>query len=161
MGFRVYFAHPCFNKRQERFKKRFIKRVNESLKKGEYAQFVKIVDPFRYVPDIERIWETKMKMSKTVTTICLQVLEECDLVVALADGKDTGVAFEMGYAHCMHVPIILVSEKACHEVNSMLIGSVKEMFDRVFDDEQMERLVGMIEWFVISKSRRPSSPVSN
>ena len=94
-------------------------------------------------------------MSKSIAATCLKLLEDCDLVVALVDGSDMGVAFEAGYAHCMNMPVLLISEATCDASNAMLIGSAKAEFDNILEDAQIRRLATALEWYHISKKRFP------
>ncbi len=139
---KVYFAHPCFSGEQERFKREFLKKLTAGLDlKEEGDEDILIVDPFLNTPNVECNLDLKMVMSEEIKTACLRLLEECEAVIALADGDDTGTAFEAGYAHCMKMPVILVSEAACDTANAMLIGAASARFDNVLDDAQVEALV--------------------
>jgi nucleoside 2-deoxyribosyltransferase len=158
---RVYFAHPCFNEEQEKFKAEFLRKIIEQLRKGNYGDMIEIVDPFLHSPNIEGDRESKVKLSKSVATTCLKLLEECDLVVALVDGNDMGVAFEAGYAHCMNMPVLLISETACGASNAMLIGSAKDSFDNILEGATIKRLATALEWYHMSKKRFPRTPSHN
>ncbi len=149
----IYFAHPCFNDSQERFKKEFLERLRSALGQTDYGRAIGIVDPFDDTPNIEGNRETKLKLSRTVKETCLRRLKECDVVVALVDDGDTGVAFEAGYAHAIGVPVILISKANCDEANAMLIGAAKERIDNILDEGQIEKLARMFEWYYISKER--------
>ena len=61
---------------------------------------------------------------------------------------DTGVAFEAGYAHAVNKPVILVSQGDCSSTNAMLIGAAKVLIDNVLKKSEMERLVGMMKFFL-------------
>lgn len=143
----IYFAHPCFNNTQERFKEEFLKKLRTALEETERGKAVEIIDPFDHTPNIEGNRETKIKLSKSVKTTCLDLLEDCDIVVALVDDGDTGVAFEAGYAHAVKVPVILISKASCDEANAMLIGSAKERLDNILDDGQITKLARILEWY--------------
>ena len=149
----IYFAHPCFNDSQERFKKEFLGKLRASLGQGTYGKEIGIIDPFDHTPNIEGNRETKLKLSRVVKDTCLKMLEECDMVVALVDDCDSGVAFEVGYANAIGMPVILISGSDCAEANAMLIGAAKERFDNILDDEQVSKLARMFEWYYISKER--------
>ena len=157
----IYFAHPCFNDSQERFKKEFLERLHSALEQTDYGKAIGIVDPFDDTPNIEGNRETKLKLSRTVKETCLRMLEECDIVVALVDDGDTGVAFEAGYAHAIDVPVILISKANCDEANAMLIGAAKERVDNILDEGQIEKLARMFEWYYISKERYGHEPRKN
>lgn len=149
----IYFAHPCFNESQEAFKKHFLEKLRGALRATDYGKAVGIVDPFDDTPNIEGNRETKLKLSRTVKDTCLRILDDCDMIVALVDDNDTGVAFETGYAHAVHKPVILISKGTCDDANAMLIGAAKERVDNVLDDEQIAKLARMFEWYYISKER--------
>ena len=157
----VYFAHPCFNDSQERFKREFLEKLRTALGQTDYGKAVGIVDPFDDTPNIEGNRETKVKLSRTVMETCLRMLEECDLVVALVDDGDTGVAFEAGYAHAINIPVILISKASCDEANAMLIGAAREKVDNILQDAQITKLARMFEWYYISKERDSHEPGKN
>lgn len=150
---RIYFAHPCFDDSQEMFKKEFLEKLRAALAQTEHGRAISIVDPFADTPKIEGNRETKLKLSRLVKDTCIKMLEECDMVVALIDDGDTGVAFEAGYADAIGVPVILVSRSDCAAANSMLIGAAKERFDSILDGEQATKLARMLEWHYISRER--------
>ncbi len=149
----VYFAHPCFNDSQEQFKDQFLEKLRAALNGTEYGKAVGVIDPFVETPNIEGNRETKLKLSRVVKETCIKMLEECDMVVALVDDGDTGVAFEVGHANAIGMPVILISRSDCAEANAMLIGAAKERFDNILDDEQVTKLARMLEWYCISKER--------
>lgn len=155
---KVYFAHPCFNNAQEAFKTEFLGKLSSAL---FHRQDIIIMDPFDHTPNIEGDREKKLKMAEDVKIECIQLLEECDVVIALVDGSDTGVAFEAGYAHAVNKPVILVSQGDCSTANAMLIGAAKMMFDNILDKEQMKKLAGMLEWFDATISKYPGKPRDN
>lgn len=157
----IYFAHPCFNDSQERFKKDFLGKLRSALEQTDYGKAVGIIDPFDDTPNIEGNRETKLKLSRTVKETCLRMLEDCDIVVALVDDGDTGVAFEAGYAHAINIPVILISRGNCDEANAMLIGAARERIDNILQEEQIEKLARMFEWYLISKERYGHEPRKN
>lgn len=157
----VYFAHPSFSESQESFKKEFLERLRSALDVTNYGKAVGIVDPFEDTPNIEGNRETKLKLSRTVKDTCLRMLEDCDIVVALIDDNDTGVAFEAGYAHAIGIPVILVSKGSCDEANAMLIGAAKERVDNILEDGQITKLARMFEWYYISKERNNNESRKN
>jgi nucleoside 2-deoxyribosyltransferase len=143
---KVYFAHPCFSGEQERFKREFLKKLTgrfDQMEEGD--EDILIMDPFLNTPNVECNRDLKVAMSEEIKTACLRLLEECEAVVALADGDDTGTAFEAGYAYCMKVPVILVSEATCDTANAMLIGAASARFDNVLDDAQIEELARTLQ----------------
>jgi nucleoside 2-deoxyribosyltransferase len=143
----VYFAHPCFNESQERFKKNFLQNLRAELAGIQNGKAIHIIDPFVNAPNIEGNRETKLKLSRFVKDTCIKMLEESDMVVALVDDGDTGVAFEAGYAHAIGIPVILISRSDCAEANAMLTGAARERFNNILDSEQILRLAHMLEWY--------------
>lgn len=158
---RVYFAHPCFTPEQESFKNEFLSKLREALGARGGEGDISVMDPFDHSPNVEHDPEAKVAMSETIKDSCIGLLEECDVVMALVDDDDTGTAFEAGYAHCMNMPVILISAGSCDLANAMLIGAAKERFDHVLEAGRMEMLVRALEWFSLSKNRLPPSPVNN
>jgi nucleoside 2-deoxyribosyltransferase len=150
---RIYFAHPCFNDRQEGFKREFLEKLRAALDETEHGKAIGIVDPFVDTPNIEGNRETKLKLSRLVKDTCITMLEECDMVVALVDDGDTGVAFEAGYADAIDIPVVLISRSDCAGANAMLIGAAKDRFDNILDDEQTAKLARTLEWYSISRER--------
>jgi nucleoside 2-deoxyribosyltransferase len=144
---KVYFAHPCFTGKQSEFKKVFLKMIGHTFEHNKMIKEIVIIDPFDHTPNIECDIETKLLMSKQVMEKCLQLLVECDIIIALIDGDDTGTAFEAGYANAINKPVILISETLCSRANAMLIGSSKAMIDNVLNQDQMEKLIWTIKSF--------------
>ncbi len=158
---RTYFAHPAFTVEQEAFKRDFKEKMFSRLRATGLEAAILIEDPFLYTPNIEGNRETKLKLSKSVKTTCLRLLEECDVLLALVDFDDTGVAFEAGYAHCLNMPVVLISRGSCDNANAMLLGAAKARFDGILEAEQIDRLASMLEWYFTSKNSQPSKPVDN
>jgi nucleoside 2-deoxyribosyltransferase len=144
---KVYFAHPCFNDKQQEFKDVFLAKLRSALAHAGLTNEIVLVDPFVHTPNVECDLETKLLMAGEIKTRCLELLDDCDVIVALADGDDTGTAFETGYAHATNKPIILISEVSCSSANAMLIGSAQAMIDNVLDDKQIEKLIRAISPF--------------
>jgi nucleoside 2-deoxyribosyltransferase len=138
---KLYFAHPCFTEKQNQFKRNFLEMICRALDRAKLEMEIIIIDPFEYTPNIESDIGKKLLMSAEVMKKCLQLLIECEVVIALVDGDDTGTAFEAGYASAIKKPVILVSETLCSRANAMLIGSAKEMIDNVLDKDQMDKLI--------------------
>jgi nucleoside 2-deoxyribosyltransferase len=158
---KVYFAHPCFNEAQKAFKTEFVRKLCTKLMESERGKLIDIIDPFKFTPNIEGDLETKRKMSKSVKTTCLNLLEDCDVIIALVDDNDMGTAFEAGYAHSLNKPIVLISQAACDKANAMLIGAAKASFDNILDDGVIGELAAMLEWFYVSQKRFPPTPGHN
>jgi nucleoside 2-deoxyribosyltransferase len=127
---KIYFAHPCFNEEQREFKKQFLPKLSAALSQTQYGNDISVVDPFDYAPDVEGDIEVKLEMAEGIKIECIRLLEECDIIIALVDGNDMGVAFEAGYAHAVNKPIILISQENCSSANAMLIGSAKVVVNK-------------------------------
>jgi len=144
---KVYFAHPCFTDKQIEFKKVFLKMISHAFEHIKITNEMVIIDPFDYTPNVENDIGTKLHMSGKIMEKCLQLLVECDIMIALIDGDDTGTAFEAGYANAINKPVILISETLCNSANAMLIGSAKAMIDNILDEDQMKKLILAIKSF--------------
>ncbi len=161
---KVYFAHPCFNDKQKKFKTEFLNRLSFLTNRSNIV----IIDPFEHTPNVEDLpigrqgdIETKLKKAESIKIECIRLLEECDIIVALVDGDDTGVAFEAGYAHALNKPLILISEKTSSTANAMLIGAARAMIDNVLDEEQMRRLVDTLLWYRATIEKYPGRIENN
>lgn len=138
---RVYFAHPCFTDGQREFKELFLAGMSAALR-GHMV----LVDPFEHTPLVEGPdRDLKVLMAGEIKSRCLMLLDECDVLIALADDADTGTAFEMGYAHAIGKPVILISRGDCREANAMLIGAAEAMIDNVLVREQIQKLVRVLQ----------------
>jgi len=144
---KAYFAHPCFNEKQQEFKKLFLEKIRIALDHIDLKNEVVIIDPFERTPNAECDTGRKLRMAGQIKKICLQLLDECDIIIALTDGNDTGTAFEAGYACARNKPIILVSETLCSSANAMLIGSARAMIDNVLGGDGMKTLTWTVSSF--------------
>jgi nucleoside 2-deoxyribosyltransferase len=79
---KIYFAHPCFTGKQREFKKVFLEKISAAL-----TNDITIIDPFDYAPHIEGDREIKLNMAESVKIECIRLLEACDIITALVDGK--------------------------------------------------------------------------
>ena len=141
---KIYFAHPCFTEKQKEFKTLFLQKLSAALSQTPYSDDIAILDPFDYTPNIEGSLERKLEMAKSVTIACISLLEECNIIIALVDDNDTGTAFEIGYAHAVNKPVILISRENCSAANAMLLGAAEVVVNNVLENEQIELLVGSI-----------------
>jgi nucleoside 2-deoxyribosyltransferase len=152
---KIYFAHPAFNDRQRAVKTRFLEKLRAGLTKvctEKNLPIPEIMDPFDYAPDIEGNVEHRDSLERAVSSICLWLLTQCSLVLALADDGDTGVAFELGYANALHIPVILVSEgEAADTANAMLKGTAQACIADILDDQKMALLIDLIYGFLVSE----------
>jgi nucleoside 2-deoxyribosyltransferase len=141
---RIYIAHPAFNREQKEFKHRFITKLYDELSKHTLQQRLVLVDPFDYSPTIEGNTAEKVLRAEEIRRTCLELLDRCDLLIAVVDGDDTGTAFEAGYAYRMGIPVILVSQSSCGSANAMLLGSAQAAVDYVLDGPQISQLAELI-----------------
>ena len=158
---KIYFAHPCFAEEQGEFKKVFLQKLSAAFKNSGHDNDITIIDPFDYAPNIEADIETKLKMAESIKTECIKLLEEADIIIALVDDNDTGTAYEIGYAHAVNKPVILISKENCSSANAMLIGSAKVLIDQVLEESGMEKLVGMLKFFYVTWKASQKKPENN
>lgn len=144
---KIYFAHPCFNEKQRHFKKIFLDKLSSALSQTQYTSDISIVDPFDFSPNVEGDIQTKLEMAETIKTECIRLLMESDLILALIDDNDTGTAFEAGYADAINKPVILISREDCSVANTMLVGAAKVVVNNILEEDQIERLTGLIKFF--------------
>ena len=100
-------------------------------------------------------------MAESIKIACIRLLEACDIIFALIDGNDTGVAFEVGYAHAVGKPVILISQENCSAANAMLIGAAKVLIDQVLGESGLERLMGMIRFYHSTWKASQKKPENN
>lgn len=91
--FRLYFAGPWFTEKAWRW----YDVVSEVIKKNN-GIFTSV-----YFPR-----DCQSNNPKEVFTNNINELEDCDVVVALIDEKDTGTAMEIGYAYALGKPVFLL-----------------------------------------------------
>ncbi len=158
---KIYFAHPCFTDKQKEFKKVFLEKLSAALSQTQYGNDISIVDPFDHTPNIEGNIEVKLEMAESVKIECIRLLEESDILIAAVDDNNTGTAYEIGYAHAVNKPVMLISKESCSAANAMLIGSAKVMIDNVIDDGGINKLAGMIELFYSTWKLSQKKPENN
>jgi nucleoside 2-deoxyribosyltransferase len=145
---KIYFAHPAFTEEQKRLKQTFLKAFTGALRKRCRAGKTsppEIIDPFDHAPDIEGSGTEKAALAGAVASICLRLLDDGDLVLALVDDDDAGVAFELGYAHARSIPAILVSQSGAAEgANAMLTGTAQASIGRIMDAGRMQTLADLV-----------------
>lgn len=116
---KVYIASPFFD--EAGIEKGFIEQVEHIL----FAKSIPFFSPMR--SDQNAVGKENKKIgsrhwSIETFTQDIKMLNWCDVVVGLYHGNysDSGTAFELGYAHATHKPIVLVhvgqdSNLMCHE----------------------------------------------
>lgn len=53
----------------------------------------------------------------------LAAIDQCDLVLAIADGLDAGTIYEIGYARAREKPVVIYCENESEEDKKMMLGS--------------------------------------
>ncbi len=154
---KIYFAHPAFTEDQKALKQAFLRAFKAALKKRCAAGKTlppEIDDPFDHAPDVENSGAEKAALAGAVASICCRLLDDCDLVVALMDDNDAGVAFELGYAYAYSIPAILVSRTGAAEAaNAMLTGTAQASIGRVLESSRMRTFVDLVCGFAAAGCR--------
>ena len=142
---RLYFAHPCFTEEERRFKKAFLEAVRGSLERSGLQEEFSIIDPFDYAPNIENDPSLKRNVARAVKEVCVRILRQSDVVIALADGNDSGVAFEAGVADTSLIPIVLVAHKTdAGKANAMLLGSATAVVDQIMSPGRIDFMLDIV-----------------
>lgn len=104
---RVYFAAPLFAQHERKWNRELAGLLEERLKlhRKLNADDVEVVLPqdFR-----DRGRYNDRKRLQVLFEKCIEAVRSADVVVACLDGPDvdSGVAFEMGYAHALGKPVV-------------------------------------------------------
>ena len=127
----VFLAAPLFCLSERQFNSVVAERLRQSGFKVWLAQEVGLFE------------HGSLEEKRKVFTGDLLALESCDIVVALLDGVDvdTGVAFELGYAHALKKPLVGLKTdyrtfSRIEEVNLMLevpLGRLCRSVDEVVE----------------------------
>jgi nucleoside 2-deoxyribosyltransferase len=142
---RVYFAHPCFTEEQKKLKEAFLEAVRKSLQKSDLENEFSLIDPFDYAPNVENNPSLKRNVSRSIKEVCIRILRESDVIVALADGEDAGVAFEIGVADSCLIPIVLVAHKMdLSKVNAMLLGAAAAAIDDIMKPGRIDFMLDIV-----------------
>lgn len=126
----IYFAHPAFTPEQKAFREYIL----ELFKKTKISSNIRILDPFEFSPAIEGDREKKKLMAGAVAQSNIALLDQTQLVIAVIDDRDLGVAWEMGFANARGIPTITVSSKD-YDVNLMLSNTVVAHIPSLRDNE--------------------------
>ncbi len=142
---RVYFAHPCFTEDQKKLKEAFLRNLRTSLVKSGLENEFSVIDPFDYTPNVENDPSLKRNVSRSIKEVCVRVLREADVVIALADGGDAGVAFEVGVADMAMIPIVLVTDRMdSGRVNAMLLGAASAVIDGIMKPGRIDFMLDIV-----------------
>jgi len=142
---RVYFAHPCFTEEQKKLKEAFLRTLRTSLEKSGLENEFSVIDPFDYTPNVENDPSLKRNVSRSIKEVCVRVLRESDVVIALADGQDAGVAFEVGVADVAMIPVVLVADRIeLSRVNAMLLGAASAAIDGIMKPGRIDFMLDIV-----------------
>jgi len=142
---RLYFAHPCFTEEQRRFKEAFLDAVRRSLERSGLENEFSLIDPFDYAPNVENNPSLKRNVSRAIKEVCVRILRESDVMIALADGDDTGVAFEAGVADTCLIPIVLITNRTDPaKANAMLLGSAAAVVDDIMKPGRVDFMIDIV-----------------
>ena len=142
---RVYLAAPLFSQHERRWNRELaellVEKMNESIKKP--ADDVEVILPqdFR-----DRGRYNDRRRLQVLFEKCTEALRAADVVIAILDGPDvdSGVAFEMGYAHALGLPVVGVRTdfRQLQErgVNLMCSRPCSEYVCRMSFDEDVRHL---------------------
>lgn len=134
---KIYFAHPKFNEAQKAFAEGFLTQLTR------LDDALTILDPFEYSPNIEGDRELVKKLAKTVLDANHRLIQASDLIIAVIDGRDIGVIYEVGYAVALGIPVITISAHD-YDVNIMLSASVMAHFPNIMEDKQLNQLLEVL-----------------
>ena len=142
---RLYFAHPCFTEEQRRFKEAFLDAVRRSLERSGLENELSLIDPFDYAPNVENDPSLKRNVSRAIKEVCVRILRESDVMIALVDGDDTGVAFEAGVADTSLIPIVLIANKTDPaKANAMLLGSAAAVVNDIMKPGRVDFMIDIV-----------------
>jgi nucleoside 2-deoxyribosyltransferase len=91
---------------------------------------------------------------------CLEAIRTCDVVIAVLDGSDvdSGVAFEMGYAHALKIPVVGVRtdfrQSQERGVNLMCSRPCSEYVCRMSFGESVEQLADEVARKIVAAAGR-------
>lgn len=96
---KVYSANPWFN--EEQYER------SEFIKNSLTSMGFDVFDPKSsnlVEPDSSESWREQAFSNN------LRAIRDCDFILAVTDGKDMGVCFEVGYAHALGIPVVYYAE---------------------------------------------------
>jgi nucleoside 2-deoxyribosyltransferase len=100
---RVYLAAPLFSQNERRWNRELAELLRERIVAAEEDSEIILPQDFR-----DRGKYNDRKRLQVLFEKCVEAVRGADVVVAVLDGPDvdSGVAFEMGYAHALGVPVV-------------------------------------------------------
>ena len=101
--------------------------------------------PFDYAPNVENDPSLKRNVARAIKEVCVRILRESDVMIAVADGDDTGVAFEAGVADTSLIPIVLITDKTdVGKANAMLLGSAAAVVDQIMKPGRIDFMLDIV-----------------
>ena len=148
---RIYLSAPLFTQVQRRWNRMLASELEERIAGAEVIlpQDFKFDDAYNKRADFPKLFRS-----------CVDSLDEADLVVAVLDGPDadSGVAFELGYAHARGIPIIGIRtdfrESQDRGLNLMLSQSCTELLRAMSFNEELGQLVKDLSGKIVAALRK-------
>ncbi len=150
----VYLAAPLFSQVERRWNREFAKLLEERTPGLE----VMLPQDFRV-----RGRYNDRKRFKELFKRCVEAVKAADIVVALLDGPDTdsGVAFEMGYAYALGIPVVGVRtdfrQSQERGVNLMCSRPCAQFVCRMSFNESIEELAAHVARKIVTAARSRAS----
>ena len=107
----IYIASPFFNESQLEF----VKRIEIALQDAG----IKFFSPRSEGVLIEMSPSKKAKAAKKIYDSNVKHIEDCDILLAVIDDRDTGTMFEIGYAAALKKPVVTLTNFD-YQVNVMI-----------------------------------------
>lgn len=124
---KAYVAGPFFNDDQVKS----MERLEDVLKKAH----VKMFRPRFDAGQIKNMKNATNQDLKDVFNEDIHGIDDCDFIIANLTYKDTGTAFELGYAFATNKPVVLFNEEniSGKTVNLMLAAVADAYYDNIVD----------------------------
>ncbi len=146
----VYFAAPLFSQVERRWNREFAKLLEDRTPGLE----VVLPQDFR----VQGRYNDR-KRFKELFRKCVEAVKSADVVVAVLDGPDTdsGVAFEMGYAYALGLPVVGVRtdfrQSQERGVNLMCSRPCAQFVCRMSFNESIEELSREVARKIVAAAR--------
>ena len=137
----VYLAAPLFSQVERRWNRELARLLEEKV------EGLNVVLPQDY--RVDGRFNDRQRLQE-LFRLCLEDVRSADVVVAILDGPDadSGVAFEMGYAHALGKPIVGVRtdfrQSQERGVNMMVSRPCAEYVCRMSFNESVEALADVV-----------------
>ncbi len=153
----IYLAAPLFSQIERRWNRELARLLADRLRERAVELEVILPQDFRV-----RGRYNDRKRFEALFKKCIEAVKSADVVVAVLDGPDTdsGVAFEMGYAYALGVPVVGVRtdfrQSQEQGVNLMCSRPCAQFVCRMSFNESIEGLAAHVarKVFAAAKSRR-------